>query len=213
MPDETFPTSPKLTSLLSERQFQAAVIVGLPGLVYGYVEAFQALFQGSPFDAAGVALALAANPITLYLAARQYPRGKAAEAIGVQLAPLPAPADPDQYGVSDDDVAGAQASVAVTMQPGATDAQVASVQEQLDSGAAGIVLPAGATMQMTGHTDDGALRFEPILPAGEELTDDQQVALDALNQARADLRVDPLPPGYVPTAAQVARWGSMETGA
>lgn len=93
-PASTYPTDPKLTPLLRERQFQGACIIGLPGLLYAYVEAFRAIVLGEPFNADGVALALSANPITLYLLARQYPRGKAAEAIGVQLAPLPGPVDP-----------------------------------------------------------------------------------------------------------------------
>lgn len=110
MSDETFPASPKLTSLLAERQFQAAVLVGLPALVYAYVQAFGAIFGGDPFDATAVTIALGANPITLYLVARQFPRGKAAEAVGVQLAPMPAPADPGALHVTESDVAAAQAA-------------------------------------------------------------------------------------------------------
>lgn len=86
---DTAPTTPQLQPLLRERQFYAAAIIGLPGLAYAYVEAFRAIVQAEQFDAASVAIALAANPIVLYLLARQYARGKAVEAFGVTQAAFP----------------------------------------------------------------------------------------------------------------------------
>lgn len=109
MSDRPLPTDPTLAPLLKERQFLAAVLVGLPGLAYAYAEAFTALFQGEAYNATGAAIALAANPITLYLAARQYPRGKAAEAVGAALAPAPGPLSPDAPNITAEDLAEAGA--------------------------------------------------------------------------------------------------------
>lgn len=76
-------TTPHLKPLLTERAFWAAVIVGLPGVAYAYWESARAILYHTPFEVTVTAVALAANPITLYLAARQYPRGKAVEGVGV----------------------------------------------------------------------------------------------------------------------------------
>jgi hypothetical protein len=103
-PTEVFPQTAKLTPLLQERQFLAALLMGLPLLVYAYVEIARAIISGAAIDVAGVGVALAANPVTIYLAARQYPRGKAAEAIGVQLQPLPGPVDPSGHGFTEADL-------------------------------------------------------------------------------------------------------------
>lgn len=120
----TYPNDPTLQPLLKERQFLAAVLVGLPGLAYAYAEAFNALVNGAAYDATAATLALAANPITLYLAARQYPRGKATEAVGVALAPVMAPVSPDAADLTEADLAEAEQAAAVP----------ASVREQLTEG-------------------------------------------------------------------------------
>lgn len=72
----------RLQPLLRERHFWASVLVGLPALAYGYTEAFRSIFLGEGFNAVAVTAALTANPITVYLAARQYPRGKSVERAG-----------------------------------------------------------------------------------------------------------------------------------
>lgn len=121
--DRPFPTDPTLTPLLKERQFLVAVLTGAPGILLAYALAALAIIEvlrgELDVEGAGVRLAaigglLTVNPITGYLLARQYPRGKAAEAVGAQLAPLPAPADPSDLGITPQDVAFAQEEHAAT---------------------------------------------------------------------------------------------------
>lgn len=78
----------QITPLLSERQFLAAVLTGLPGLLLAYVLAGSQILdvvrgtlemRNAAASIAAVAALLTVNPITLYLAARQFPRGKAIE--------------------------------------------------------------------------------------------------------------------------------------
>lgn len=102
------PTTSKLTPVLQERQFWAAFLVGFPLLLFGYFEVFDALVHGAKLDVAGTIAAFTANPIVLYLAARQYPRGKAVEAHGVEAATLPGAADPLDVDVTLEDVEHAQ---------------------------------------------------------------------------------------------------------
>lgn len=90
---------PRLVPLLRERQFYAAAVVGLPALVVAYALAWRVLgvvFEADTLDVDGIGASLAAigalltaNPLTVYLAARQYARGKAVEAIGAERAADP----------------------------------------------------------------------------------------------------------------------------
>lgn len=80
----------KLKPLHTERGFWAATLTGLPGLVVAYCLAARLavdLAGSNVVDAAAslesvgiITAAIVANPITAYLAARQYARGKAVEA-------------------------------------------------------------------------------------------------------------------------------------
>lgn len=106
MSDRIPPTDPTLTPLLRERQFYAALLVGAPLLVFGYLEVARAILHGEPIDVAATIAAFSANPVTLYLAARQYPRGKAVEAVGQELALKPA-IDEDLDTPADDELAAA----------------------------------------------------------------------------------------------------------
>ncbi len=89
--ESTKPTpDPTLTPLHREAGFLAALIVGLPALVFAYVLGWNLIEDAgsTPIgDAAGTIAALVAllagNPITVYLTARQYPRGKSVEAVGM----------------------------------------------------------------------------------------------------------------------------------
>lgn len=97
------PATPKLTPLLREHQFYAALVAGLPALAVAYALAWRLLDTvlgggALDIDAVGVQLAalgalLAANPVTVYLATRQYARGKSVEAFGRELAARPLPPD------------------------------------------------------------------------------------------------------------------------
>lgn len=91
--------TPKLQPLLRERHFYAACVVGLPALVVAYVLALRIVgdvhssetidVEGVAFMLAGLGALLTANPIVVYLVARQYPRGKSVEAIGAERAADP----------------------------------------------------------------------------------------------------------------------------
>lgn len=91
--------NPKLQTLLRERQFYAAIVVGLPALLVAYALAWRILglvLGADTIDVEQVGIMLAAlgalltaNPIVVYLAARQYARGKAVEAVGIERAADP----------------------------------------------------------------------------------------------------------------------------
>lgn len=79
------PSDPKLTPLHRELAFWLALAMSLPGIAAVYVAAVDGVRSGS-FDPGAFQSAFLALPVVAYLLARQYPRGKAAEAVGVQLA-------------------------------------------------------------------------------------------------------------------------------
>lgn len=78
-------TSSKLTPLHRELSFWLMLAMSLPGIIAVYVAAIDGVQSGS-FDPGAFQSAFLALPVVAYLLARQYPRGKAAEGVGVQLA-------------------------------------------------------------------------------------------------------------------------------
>ncbi len=107
-----YPQDPTLTPLLKEHGFWAALIIGLPQLLMAYLHIFHGLQTGADLNMTVLMAGLAANPVTLYLLARQYPRGKSAEALGVQLAAVPGPDQPGApIDITPQDMAEAQDAV------------------------------------------------------------------------------------------------------
>lgn len=76
---------PKLKPLYHETTFWIMLAMSLPGIVSTYLAAWNAMQTGE-FDPGAFQSAILALPIVGYLLARQYPRGKAAEAAGLVLA-------------------------------------------------------------------------------------------------------------------------------
>lgn len=93
--NDSTPTDPTLTPVLRERQFWAAVLIGLPALIVGYILgvrlALDVWHDGLDIGSVtgsltALGVLLTANPLTVYLAARQYPRAKAVEGTAYLLA-------------------------------------------------------------------------------------------------------------------------------
>lgn len=78
--------NPLLVPLLRERQFYAALLVGLPLLVFGYAEVWGALVHGHDLDVTATIASLTANPVVVYLGLRQIPRAATVLAIGQERA-------------------------------------------------------------------------------------------------------------------------------
>lgn len=112
------PTSSKLTPILQERQFWAAFLIGAPLLVFGYAEVWDALRHGASLDVPATIAAFSVNPLTLYLAARQYPRGKSVEAYGAEQAAAIADVPTEDEIVADDDEPAGNAPASVMGQAG-----------------------------------------------------------------------------------------------